>query len=131
VSAVSLSVLAEEHLSRARQALESGDETSAVLWSSMCAEVAITCIGARNGIDVRNDHFQRASAARRLFEMGILPDDLADLLIRLNNERKQATYDAKLPDLRGRTWQQVMDCLAQLVAVAADSEGPTEVDGRA
>jgi HEPN domain-containing protein len=119
VSTISPPALAEAHLLRARLALEVGDETAAVLWSNLSAEVAVDCIAARNDIDPRKDHFRRASAARRLFEAGILPEDLTDLLIRLNNERKHAVYEAKAPDLRGRTWEQVLDRLAELVEVAA------------
>ena len=55
----------------------------------MCAEVAVDYIARQNAIDSRRDHFLRASAARRLFEQGVLPEeDLADLLIRLNNKHQ-------------------------------------------
>lgn len=109
------------HLSRARDALKEGDETAAVLWSNLCAEVALESIAASHGINSRREHFRRASAARRLFEMGVLDEDLAGLLIRLNNERKHATYEGRAPDLRGRTWKSVLDSLADLVAVAVRS----------
>lgn len=110
--------LAKAHLSRARNALELGDQTAAVLWSNLCAEVALEVIATSRGIDSRKEHFRRASIARRLFEMGAIGEDLGDLLIRLNNERKHATYEGLPPDLRGRSWESVFDSLAELVNVA-------------
>lgn len=115
------SALAEEHLSRARNAVEVGDFTAAVQWANLCAEVAVECIAAKHDIDSRRDHFRRASAARRLHETKVLDKDLAELLIRLNNERKHATYEGLQPDLRGRSWQDVLDSLSALVAAAAGS----------
>jgi len=118
--------LADAHLARARRALAEGDDAAAIMWSSLCAEVAMDRVAAGNGIDARKDHFRRASVARRLFEMGVLPEDLGDLLIRLNAERKQAVYEGHAPDLRGRTWEQVLDSLAELVDIASRAAGPAE-----
>jgi len=81
-------------------------------------------IASAQGIDVRNNHFRRASAAKRLFEMDVLPEDFADLLLRLNNERKHAVYDGRSPDLRGRTWEEVLDQLTVLVELAVKVGGP-------
>jgi HEPN domain-containing protein len=120
--------LAEAHFARAREALAKGDETAAVLWSNLCAEVAMECIARQNDMDLRKDHFLRASAARRLFEAGILDEDLTSLLIRLNNERKHAVYEARSPDLKGRTWEQVMEHLGRLVAVASQAAQASEPD---
>jgi len=120
--------LAKAHLARAREAVEVGDETSAVLWGNLCAEVAVECIAAARGINTRQDHFRRASAARRLTEAGVLESEVADLLIRLNNERKHAVYDGRPPDLRGRSWEQVFDELGRLVATAFDATVSAERD---
>jgi len=113
--------LAAKHLERARQGFDAGDETAAVVWSSLCAQVAIALIAREHGVDTRRDHFQRASAARRLFDTGVLEKDVGDLLIRLNEERKCAIYDGRAPDLRGRTWEDVFDVLGYLVEVAGRS----------
>lgn len=89
------------------------------------------CIAGQNGIDLRKSHFRRASVARRLFELGVLDEDLTSLLIRLNNERKHAVYEARRPDLRGRTWEQVMERLGGLVTVASEvtqASGPDTLD---
>jgi HEPN domain-containing protein len=123
VSQVSLAALAAAHLDRARLAREQGDETAAVLWSSLCAQVAITSIAAEHGVETRKDHFQRSSAARRLFDTGVLEEDVGDLLIRLNEERKYAIYDGRPPDLRGRNWEQVFEALGRLVDVAGRTDG--------
>lgn len=109
--------------------LELGDQAAAVLWSSLCAEVALESIAASRGIDSRQEHFRRASAARRLHEMGVLEEDFANLLIRLNNERKHATYEGIPPDLRGRSWGSVFDSLAELVAVARSNAGKSHSTG--
>lgn len=111
--------LARTHLDRARQALEGGDETAAVLWCNLSAEIAIRHAAAAQGIDSRKDHFRRATLAKRLFEMDVLPEDLADLMIRLNNERKHGVYEGRPPDLRGRSWEEVLDSLERLVQAAA------------
>lgn len=111
--------LAEAHLRRARNALREGDETAAVLWGNLCAEVALDQIAAARGIDSRGEHFRRSSVARRLHEIGTLDEDLGDLLIRLNNERKHAIYEGRPPDLRGRSWDSLLDSLTELVAAAA------------
>ena len=112
------SELARAHLARAKEALAAGDETAAALWSSLCAEVAVATVAEQRGIDTRKDHFRRASIARRLFELGALPDDLTDLMIRLNNERKHGVYEGRAPDLRGRSWDQVFDSLERLIDAA-------------
>ena len=111
--------LSRAHLDRARHALEMGDETAAVLWCNLCAEIAIAHVAAGQGIDPRKDHFRRATLAKRLFERGELPEDLADLMIRLNNERKHGVYEGRSPDLRGRSWEEIFDSLERLIQVAA------------
>ena len=110
--------LARAHLARARHALEEGDETAAVLWCNLSAEIAIAYTAAAQGVDSRKDHFRRATLAKRLFEMGVLPEDLADLMIRLNNERKHGVYEGRSPDLRGRSWEEVFASLERLVQAA-------------
>jgi len=114
--------LARAHLERARRALEVEDETAAVLWCNLCAEVAVTLIASAQGIDSRKDHFRRAILARRLFEQGALPEDFADLMIRLNNERNHAAHEGLPPDLRGRSWDQVLASLERLLQAAAEAE---------
>lgn len=113
--------LAAEHLARARVALEREDEVAAVTWSYACAEIAIGQIAAARGLDSRNEHFRRATLARRLYELGGVPEDLADLMIRLNNERKHGMYEGRKPDLRGRTWEEVFAQLEKLVRVAREA----------
>jgi HEPN domain-containing protein len=112
--------LARAHLLRARQALTSGDETAAVMWANLCAEIAVRQVAEARGLEVRGDHFRRASLARRLFELGALPEDLADLMIRLNNERKHGVYEGRAPDLRGRSWEEIFTSLERLIAAAED-----------
>lgn len=113
--------LAGEHLKRAREAFAAGDETAAVLWSNLCAETAVAHVAAASGLESRQDHFQRATMARKLFELGALPEDLGDLMIRLNNERKHGVYEGRAPNLQGRSWEQIFESLERVVhaAVAA------------
>jgi HEPN domain-containing protein len=118
--------LARAHLERARTALGEGDETAAVLWCNLCAELAVAHVAAVQGIDTRRDHFRRASLARRMYEVGAVPEDLGDLMIRLNNERKHGVYEGRAPDLRGRTWEQVFDSLERLVEAAAEAKAPDD-----
>jgi HEPN domain-containing protein len=115
--------LAGAHLDRARRALEAEDETAAVLWSNLCAEIAVAHVAAARGLDSPPDHFRRATLAKRLFELGALPEDLGDLMIRLNNERKHGVYEGRPPNLQGRSWAQVFQALERVVAAAA--EGPS------
>ncbi|HEU5105663.1 MAG TPA: hypothetical protein VFU11_07455 [Solirubrobacterales bacterium] len=119
---ISSPALAKTHLERARQALSFGDETAAVLWCNLCAEVAVTHVADVRGLDARKDHFRRAVLARRLFEQGALPEDFADLMIRLNNERNHAAHEGLSPDLRGRSWEEVFAALERLVDVATEAE---------
>jgi HEPN domain-containing protein len=120
-----LARLAGEHLARARDALDRGHTVEAVVWSSTAAEVAVKALAENRGIDTRRDHFRRASLARRIHEEGIIEADLGSLLIRLNNERKHALYEARQPDLRGRDWNEVLDAVGTLV-VAAQREAAGE-----
>lgn len=56
-----------------------------------------------------------------------MDEDLGSLLVRLNEERKRAVYDGREPDLRGRSWPDLLDAVDALVAVArkdADAETP-------
>jgi HEPN domain-containing protein len=115
--------LARLHLERAHQALAAGDETAAVLWANLCAELAVAHVATARGLESRPDHFQRASLAKRLFELGALPEDLGDLMIRLNNERKHGLYEGRLPNLQGRTWEEIFASLERLVQTAARDEG--------
>src|SRR6476659_1264126 len=102
-----LVALSESHLERARKALDQEDETAAVLWSNLCAEIAVAYLAAARGLDSPPDHFRRATLAKKLFELGDLPEDLGDLMIRINNERKHGVYEGRLPNLQGRSWEQV------------------------
>ena len=68
------------------------------------------------------DHFRRATLARRLFELGALPEDLGDLMIRLNNERKHGVYEGRSPNLHGRSWEQILGSLEHVVEAAAEVE---------
>jgi HEPN domain-containing protein len=115
--------LARDHLERARAALSRGDSVEAVVWSALCAEIAIDALAAAAGIDTRKDHFRRASMASRLHEQGLVETDLRSLVIRLNDERKRAVYEGGEPDLRGRTWAETLAALEVLVVAAEQATG--------
>jgi HEPN domain-containing protein len=115
--------LARAHLDRARHAVDEGESVQAIVWSALCAEVAVDAIAASSGIDTRKDHFRRASISARLHEQGLLESDLRSLLIRLNDERKRAVYGGATPDLRGRSWSDVLSRLEDLVEVAEERGG--------
>jgi HEPN domain-containing protein len=110
--------LAADHLHRARAAREQEDWTAAVQWAALALEVSVAATAARAGIDDRQDHRRRATLARRLHEQGKLPEDLGDLLIRLNTERNHAVHEGKSPDLRGRDWDAVLDSIERAVEAA-------------
>ena len=98
------------------------DYTAAIVWANACAEMAVAHVAAVKGVESRPDHFQRANLARRLFELGALPEDLGDLMIRLNNERKHGLYEGREPNLQGRSWEEIFDALERLIE-AADRAG--------
>jgi hypothetical protein len=117
-STADLARLAADHLVRANDAVARDAFLEAVVWANLAAEVGITALAQSRGIDTQQDHFRRASLARRLHEDGVLPEDLGSLLVRLNDARKHAVYDGHEPDLRGRSWPDVLRAIGDIVAVA-------------
>lgn len=122
-STADLARLAADHLDRANDAAGRSAFVEAVVWANLAAEVGITALAKGRGIDTQHDHFRRASLARRLHEDGVLPEDLGSLLVRLNDARKLAVYDGREPDLRGRSWPDVLRAIGQIVAVARSETG--------
>lgn len=125
-----LVALARAHEARAADAIRVRDETAAVLWLALAAEVAVDVLARAMGTDPRRDHHRRATLARRAFERGLVSDDLGSLLIRLHTERQRAAHHGVGPDLRGRTTEDAARGVAVLVAAAERAAQALDPAGR-
>jgi hypothetical protein len=91
--------LAREHLDRALPAVTAEDYTEAVTWLFAALEAAIVAVAERHGIDTKKRHWEKAKAAQRLHDSGVLPHDFSQVHDILNNARKVAVYEGEEPEL--------------------------------
>ena len=92
--------LAREHLDRALPAVTAEDYTEAVTWLFAALEAAIVAVAERDGIDTKKRHWEKAKAAQRLHDSGVLPHDFSQVHDILNNARKVAVYEGEEPRTR-------------------------------
>ena len=113
---------ARAHLERALVAQDAEDRGACVVWLSASAQAALDAVAAAAGIDTARSAHRRAAVARQLHDDGLLPDDLLPLLVRLNDERKQVLYEGREPNLRDRSWPDVLAAVSGLVHAAEVAE---------
>jgi hypothetical protein len=107
--------LAQEHLRRAEPHIPDGDTTQAITWLHLAAEAAVEAMAESQRIDTAKRHQRKAQVARELYEADLLPVDLQDTLLLLNEARKRTNYDGSEVDLRGRSTQELFDEIAAAV----------------
>ncbi|HET7444386.1 MAG TPA: HEPN domain-containing protein [Solirubrobacterales bacterium] len=91
--------LASDHLEVARDDLDGermGDALNALFYAS---EAAVVALAEEHHIDTKKNHRLKASAAKELFEKGILDKDFSTLLRELNQGRKDHWYEGEEPDI--------------------------------
>lgn len=92
---------AKSQLARVQTAwLEPPDEVEAVTFAFYAYENGVVAVAEAKGIRWKKIHSDKARLAARLAQQGILTKDLEDLLIRLNNLRKDVAYGEPGPELQ-------------------------------
>lgn len=84
------SELAREHLDRA---LSDDDPVERVHWLFVALEAAIDSLAAEHGVPTGPSHPKRVQAAEALAQANVVKEEVAELLDRLNEARKDMEYE--------------------------------------
>lgn len=90
--------VAREHLTKAQEEAMGGDVRDAIQWSFASLEAAIDALAEKRGIAIAQTHWRRRKAAKRLYDEGVLSEDLSQLHETLNEARKGVFYAGEEPD---------------------------------
>lgn len=93
-----------------------GDALNALFYAS---EAAVVALAEVHGIDTKKNHRLKASAAKELYEKGILEEDFGPLLRELNQGRKDHWYEGEEPEI---DLEDAYDDVERLVDTAQEEE---------
>lgn len=110
--------IAREHLTKAQAEAITDDLRGAVAWSFASLEAAIDALAEGREIDLDRLHWKRTEAARQLHRDGVLPRDLSDLHVLLNDARKATIYEGEDPDLGEWPIEDVLTEIEEAVEIA-------------